>query len=116
MKKVLVVEDNKNICAILNKRLENNGFSVDIVEDGYSFLGYLRNAQEPDIVILDLMLPERSGADLLYSLKCKWLKTKVFIFSAHPEYKGKQYIEDYISGFFCKSEGIDKLIRAIKNS
>ena len=114
MSKVLVIEDNKDICVILRKRLEAEGLSVDIVESGYSFLGYLRNNEEPDIVILDLMLPERSGRDLLYSIKAKWQNTKVFIFTAHAEYKEKRDLIDFISGFFCKTDGVDNLIDAIK--
>ncbi len=114
MKKVLVVEDNRDIRVILIKRLETNGFYVNAVEGGYSLLGYMKDAQAPDAVILDLMLPGRSGMDLLYSLKCKWPVAKLFIFSAHSEYKDEPSFRDYISGFFCKSEGIDKLIEAIK--
>ena len=114
MKKVLIVDDNHDICAILRKRLEDNGFSVDTKEDGYSLLGYLQDAQPPDAVILDLMLPGKNGVDLLYSLKCKWPETRLFVFSAHSEYKNEPSFQDYICGFFCKSEGIDKLIEAVE--
>lgn len=114
MKKVLIVEDNSDISAILRKRLEDNSFSVEILESGYALLSHLRNSPEPDIVVLDLILPGRNGIELLYGLKCKWQKTKIFIFSAHSQYKGRQYFDDYVCGFFCKSEGINKLIDAIK--
>ena len=114
MKKVLIVEDNEDISAILKKRLEDNNFSVDILDSGYALLGHLRNSREPDGVILDLILPGRNGMELLYGLKSKWRETKVFIFSAHSQYKEKDYFEDYICGFFCKSEGMTKLIDAIK--
>ena len=83
MKKVLVVEDNKDISEILKKRLEQDGFSVDIADGGYSVLSRLKEAQIPDVIILDLMLPERSGMELLSSLNAKWPDTKIFIFSAY---------------------------------
>lgn len=112
MKRVLIVEDNRDIRIILKKRLEDCGFTVDSIENGLSFIGYLKTEQEPDIVILDLILPERSGIELIGGLISKWHKTKVFIFSAHEEYKER--IKGYVCGFCLKTEGIDKLIREIK--
>ena len=113
-KNILVVEDNEDICVILKKRLEINGFCVNFAKSGLSFLGFLKNGLEPDIVILDLVLPDRAGIELLCSLTAKWQKTKVFIFSAHLEYKER--IEKYVEGFFVKTDGVDKLLNAIKNS
>ena len=115
-KRVLVIEDNQDIASILKERLEYDGFSVVMAKDGYSALAFLRNEKEPDAVILDLMLPGRSGMDLLCSLKSKWPGTKIFIYSAFKEYKNKlDFSEDYISAFFCKSDGMEKLIEAIKS-
>ena len=117
MKKILVVEDERDVSQVLRKRLEAVGFSVDTVETGYAALAYLKGKDSPDAVILDLMLPERSGVDLLESLKNKWPETKIFIFSAHQEYKQKLYFfKDYIAGFFLKTDGADRLIEAIKGA
>lgn len=117
MEKVLVVEDNQDLGSLLKERLEYNGFSVDIVESGYSLLSYLMSASPPDIVILDLMLPEKTGMELLSGLRCKCPKAKIFIFSGYLEYKSRLYPvdADYIEGFFCKSDGTEQLIEAIKN-
>ena len=115
MKKVLIVEDNEDIRTLLKKRLEISGFSVDMAEGGYALLGHLRKDAAPDVIILDLMLPERSGIELLSSLKSKWPKTAIFIFSAHPEYQRKAFVRDAVEGFFCKTDGMDKLIKEISN-
>lgn len=116
-KKILVAEDNPEMCVILKTRLEEAGFSSDIVQGGYALLGYLKKEGMPDAVILDLMLPERSGVELLGTLKNKWPATKIFIFSAYPEYKDKLHLfKGHIAGFFCKTDGIDKLIGAIKEA
>ena len=116
-KKILIVEDNQDIVRILQKRLKDNDFSVDVAERGYSALGFLRNEESPDAIILDLMLPERSGMDLLSSLKSKWPMTEIFIFSAHEEYKTQLALyKEYITAFFCKSDGMDNLIAAKKEA
>ena len=114
-KKILVVEDNHEIVRLLKKRLEDNAFFVDVAEGGYAVLGLLRDEDGPDAVILDLMIPERSGIDLLCSIKNKWPNTKIFIFTAHQEYKSKmQLYSEYICAFFSKMEGMENLIEAIK--
>jgi two-component system response regulator PrrA len=115
-KNILVVEDNKEIIKVLEKRLEVHGFSVSVAEGGYAVLEALRNDDAPDAVILDLMIPERSGMELLCSIKNKWPQTKIFIFSAHEEYKAKMALyKDYICAFFSKTDGIENLIAAIKS-
>jgi len=113
-KKVLVVEDEKDICVLLEARLKQNNFSVDIANDGYAVLAYIKAARPPDAIILDLVLPQRSGVDLLCSLKSKWPDTKIFIFTAHPKYIASRHLfEEYINGFFCKTDGITKLVSVI---
>lgn len=111
MKKILVIEDNKDISDILKKKLEHQGFSVDTAKSGYAVLEYMHGSKMPHAIVLDLVLPERSGEELLPSLKSKWQDTKIFIYSGHEEYEGK--FKECISGFFLKTDGINRLINAI---
>ena len=57
---VLVVEDDENIVLSLTFLLEKSGFATRVVGDGNSALGEMR-AAKPDVVLLDVMLPERDG-------------------------------------------------------
>lgn len=115
MLKILIVEDNKDLSMILAKRLQHEGFAVDAIADGYALLGSIRDGMEPDAIVLDLMLPGRSGIELLNTIITKWKATKIFIFSAHSEYEKRHALKEYnISGYVCKSDGIDKLIEMIK--
>ncbi len=117
MKKILIVEDEQDISKILKARLESEGFSVDTVEGGFSALGYLKKKSAPNAIVLDLVLPERSGIELLGSFHSVWPDTKIFIYTAHTEYEERPYYyEKYIGGFFRKSDGMDKLVRRIKKS
>ncbi len=116
MKRILIVEDNKDLSSMLKRRLEHTGFSVDIIEDGYALLGSLRTGTEPDAVVLDLMLPGRSGVELLGSLTSTWKAVKIYIFSAHPEFQERHGLKNYdIAGYFMKSDGMDKLVTAISD-
>lgn len=116
MKKILVAEDNKDLNMILVKRLEADGFSVDSVESGYALMAHLKVGAAPDAIILDLMLPGRSGMELLGIIMETWVKTKVFVFSAYANLGERQILKNYsIAGYFSKSDGMDILISAIKS-
>jgi len=56
LEKVLVVDDDPNICDVLMMYLENEGYSVILSYDGEEALVKF-NALKPDIVLLDVMLP-----------------------------------------------------------
>ena len=114
MKKILIVEDNKTLSSILKLRLEKDNFSVDIIEEGFALLAYLRDAEEPDAVILDLFIPGKSGLELLDSLVNKWKKTKIFIYTAQVNYKLTCLRYPAVCHFFSKNSDTQDLIEAIK--
>ena len=59
-KKALIVEDDGNIAELLRLYLEKDGFEVSQVGDGVSAVEHIRE-REPDVVILDIMLPGKDG-------------------------------------------------------
>ncbi len=60
VKKVLIVDDDSNICELLRLYLEKDGFKTIIVNDGESAVEMFK-VEEPDIVLLDIMLPKLDG-------------------------------------------------------
>ena len=58
-KKIVVAEDNRELCDLLRTILEGEGYAVDFVHDGFSLVAYLKETQDIDAVILDLIMPER---------------------------------------------------------
>lgn len=58
--KILVVDDDKNICELLRLYMENDGYTVSMAYDGEAALRTF-NEFKPDIVILDIMLPKMDG-------------------------------------------------------
>ena len=69
-KKVLVVDDEKKIVDIVTAYLEKDGYKVISAYDGKTALDMARN-RAPDIIILDLMLPEISGWDVCRILRAE---------------------------------------------
>lgn len=68
MKKILIIDDEIHIVELLKFNLENNGYKVDYSYDGFD--GYLKTKEfNPDLIILDWMLPNISGIDLLKKIR-----------------------------------------------
>jgi DNA-binding response OmpR family regulator len=66
--KVLVVDDDEAVRVLLTRYLEMEGFTVEQVRDGDSALAIIASTQ-PDLVLLDLMLPSADGLDILTRLR-----------------------------------------------
>ena len=58
--RIMVVDDDQNMLKILNRTLELEGYDAIVVADGNSALNLLEN-MAPDLVILDIMMPEPDG-------------------------------------------------------
>ena len=66
--RILVVDDDRSIIKIVQAYLEQAGFSVLTAVDGTSAMHALRH-ENPDLLILDLMLPDRNGWDITSSIR-----------------------------------------------
>ena len=84
MTTVLVVEDNRDLAFGLQTALQIEGYDVNVAYDGRAGLDSVRE-QEPDLVILDLMLPEMDGYSVLRELRRAEKKMPVLILTARGE-------------------------------
>lgn len=66
--KILIVEDDKLVCKLYQAAFTGSGFEVDTAVDGREAWNKL-NASPPDLILLDLMLPDISGLEFLDRLK-----------------------------------------------
>ncbi len=79
----LIIEDDPHLANIFSKALQAAGFETEIVPDGAAALTKLAGAQ-PDMVVLDLHLPNVSGKDILLTIKSdhRLAQTKVILVTA----------------------------------
>jgi CheY-like chemotaxis protein len=68
IKKVLMVEDEKNVILGVRTCLDAVGYQVEVVEDGEAALDAVRKEQ-PDLILLDLLIPKIDGFEVLKVLK-----------------------------------------------
>ena len=68
--KILVVDDDQNICELLRLYIEKEGFDVVIANDGRKAIE-LFDAENPDLILLDIMLPELDGWQVCREIRKK---------------------------------------------
>ena len=100
--RLLIVEDDKKIAAFIEKGMREAAFSVDVCHDGRSGLAHGLSG-DYDAAIIDLMLPELDGLELIERLRRERVNTPVLILSA------KQSVDDRISGL--QKGGDDYMIK-----
>jgi DNA-binding response OmpR family regulator len=87
--KILIIEDEENIARVLQLELEFEGYETDVAHTGTSGLIKYR---EGDLVLLDLMLPEMHGLDVLKRIRATEQTTPVILLTAKSE------VEDKVKG------------------
>ena len=115
MTRVLVIEDSTDLAEGLRYNLELEGYAVKVAEDGNTGLACVRE-WEPDLVILDLMLPGIDGYQVLRSLRADGRQTPVLILSARGEesdkVRGFQLDADQ---YVTKPFGLIELLERVKS-
>lgn len=116
MQKIYIVEDDKNIAEIEQFALKNAGYSVEIFKKAKDFEEKIK-AEYPDLVILDVMLPDRDGLSILRDLRtgAGTAKIPIIMVTAKTTEMDKvkgldQGADDYIT----KPFGIMELISRVK--
>ena len=89
---VLIVEDEQKIAAFLRRGLTENGFVVDVANDGEQGLEYAL-ARKMDLIILDVALPKRDGWSLIAELRKADIHTPVLFLTARDS------VPDRVKGF-----------------
>ena len=85
MSRILIVDDDRALSALLAEYLQREGFIVDVAHDGDAALAQLQNAsQRPDLLILDVMMPGRDGLETLRELRMQY-RLPVIMLSARGE-------------------------------
>jgi two-component system, OmpR family, KDP operon response regulator KdpE len=111
--RVLVVDDEPQILRALETTLRGAGYEVDTATDGAAALARAA-ARPPEAVILDLVLPDRSGVEVCRELRT-WLKAPVLVLSAVGEERDKvEALDAGADDYVTKPFGIDELLARLR--
>jgi len=84
MARILVVDDEPRIVDVVRAYLEREGYAVQTARDGDEALERIRT-DDPDLIVLDLMLPNRSGFDVLRELRAQGSSAAVIMLTARDD-------------------------------
>jgi DNA-binding response OmpR family regulator len=116
MIRVLIADDSETILLLLRTRLEMEGYEVITAADGVEVLEAMQRevAAPPDILLLDAMMPRKSGIDALRELRAAGIGTPVLIVSAHQDEMDAGAATDVeVSGYITKPIDFEKLFGRI---
>jgi DNA-binding response OmpR family regulator len=117
--KIIIVEDNASLAEIYKTRLELLGYTCFVAYNGITGLYFIQK-EVPDLVLLDLMIPDISGGQVLATMRASdWGKNvPVYIISNLNETEAPKDLRDLgISGYSVKAmmteDTVDKIVNGI---
>ena len=110
-KKILLVEDEEMLRVLYEEELEDEGFEVVTANNGKEALHQLEKAK-PDLVILDIAMPEMDGLEALRRIKEKSVGIPVVLNTSHPGYLSNPWTRA-ADAFIVKSSNLEELKKKI---
>jgi len=114
-KRVLLVDDDPEIIDAIRYALEAKGFQIFIARDGNQGLA-MAEREDPDLVILDMMMPKRSGFLVLEKLRrTREVPVRVIMITANEGSRHKAYAEMLgVDDYLRKPFAMDKLVDSVQ--
>jgi two-component system, OmpR family, KDP operon response regulator KdpE len=113
MTRVLVVEDERGLRQALAINLKSRGYEVTAVADGSAGLAAAA-AQPPDVVVLDLGLPDMDGGEVIAGLR-GWTDAPIVVLSARRSQADKvRALDDGADDYVTKPFGMDELLARLR--
>ena len=114
-KRILLVDDDREIVESMRYALEAKGFEVLVARDGNQGLA-MAERDDPDLMILDMMMPKRSGFLILEKLRrSRPVPIRIIMITANEGSRHKAYAEMLgVDDYIRKPFGMDRLIESVK--
>jgi DNA-binding response OmpR family regulator len=114
MTRILLADDSETILLLLRTRLEMEGHEVETAVDGQEVVDKVDSANPPDVLLLDAMMPRKSGIDALRELREAGVEVPALIVSAHTDGgNGENHADLAIDGYITKPIDFDNLFNRI---
>ena len=114
MPTILIIEDDTNIRFSIETALNDEGYSVISCDNGSDGLA-VANKLSPDLILLDLLLPELDGRDLLTAYRANNTVTPIIILTALSDVKNKvECLNNGANDYIDKPFSLDELLARIR--
>ena len=112
-KKVLIIEDEGDMCLLLNIVLNGKGMELNHVNSLSAAKAYLQNEQ-PDVILLDNQLPDGYGIDFISYIREKYPSTKIIMISGFDASAKDVALENGADVFLVKTFTTEQLYHSIR--
>lgn len=111
---ILVVEDNDDISLLLSLVLESAGYQVKAISNGKNALETVAQIQ-PNLILLDIMMPEVSGLDVAREIKTKpdYQSLPILLVSAVDRLQEEQFDDSKADGIIYKPFDLNSLVSRV---
>jgi len=113
MPKILVVDDDENLRSIYKTNLEKRGYTVDLAIHGKDALMKIPE-WKPDIVLLDIMMPELDGVKVLENLSENSMLDNLSVSGVSEINIMKKSLDIGARGYILKGESIEEIDRMLR--
>lgn len=112
---ILIVDDEPHLCRVLDRLMRKQGYQVRTAPDGATALR-LALQKEPDVVLLDVMMPGINGGEVLRQLRQRTKATRVVVFTAWRESAGPPMVTELkrdADAFIAKPASTRKILASV---
>jgi len=120
MAKILVIDDNDQFREMMREYLESEGYEVLVASDGKIGVELYRE-NKPDLVITDVIMPEKDGAEVIFDLQKEFPGIKIIVMTGGGQGDAQAYLKSItaysnVKYAFEKPFAMDELLVAVKES
>jgi len=108
---IIIADDDPLIRQSIKDILTEKGYTASCAKDGYEVLIKLKE-KKADIIILDLIMPQKSGIEIISTIKSLYPKIKIIIYTGFRQYEGSTYTRK-ADKFHLKGNGPQELLISI---
>jgi DNA-binding response OmpR family regulator len=112
MEKILIVDDEENLRELYKQEFIDEGYSVILAADGKEALTKIEQ-EDPDVVVLDIRMPEMDGIETLGRTVGKFKKIPIILNTAYSSYK-KDFRSWAAEAYVVKSSDLSELKEKIR--
>ena len=92
MAQILIVDDEPDVCTVMRRALEAAGHAVDVAHDGAVAVGMCR-ASAPDLMVLDLFMPNCDGIETMIALNRAAIGVKIVVISGGGLWESSRFLK-----------------------
>ena len=118
MARILIIDDNDQFREMLQEMLSQAGYEVLVASDGSAGVGIYRE-KRPDLIITDVIMPEKDGAEVIFELQKEFPGIKIIVMTGGGQVDAQAYLKSIVAysnvkHAFEKPFAMDELLETVK--